>query len=50
MDERRGRAIFYLVGSVAVAVGCAAASGWWAGAIAFGGLCVLGSIIGRVRT
>lgn len=49
MDERRGRAVFYLVGTVAVSVGVACGLAWEWGIVAFGVLCVVGSVIGRAK-
>lgn len=45
MDERQGRAITYLVGSVVASIGVAAGFSWWAGVALFGALCVVGSMI-----
>lgn len=45
MDERRGRAITYLIGSVVASIGVAAGFAWWAGIAVFGALCVVGSMI-----
>lgn len=49
MDERRGRALLYLVGTAAVSVGLGVGVAWWAGVVASGAMIVVGVVVGAKK-